>query len=297
MDVSVIFVNYNTISLLKAAVDSVFEHTKNIQFEIIVVDNNSNDNSEIILKKHYGDKIRYMKLSENIGFGRANNKGMEIAKGRNILFLNPDTILLNNALKFLSDFLDHNENAGACGGNLYQKDLSPNFSFMRATPGFLTELNFLTKNFLFRVYFGKSYEFNFTEKPLKVAYVTGADMMVKASVLKETGGFDPDFFMYYEETELSNRINQKGYSIYSIPQAKIIHLEGGSFSCNVNGQERALKSRRIYMQKKYKNKVLIYLININYFFICLMGMAWYFTKKDKEKVGFWKYSIKNFNSI
>ena len=105
MDVSIIIINYNTISFLIDAVDSIFAKTEGIEYEIIVVDNNSNDNSKTIIMEKYGKKVIYLSLPENIGFGRANNEGAKIAKGRNLFFLNPDTLLLNNATKILSDYL------------------------------------------------------------------------------------------------------------------------------------------------------------------------------------------------
>lgn len=293
-DVSVILINYNTINLLQNAIASVIEQTKELLYEIIVVDNNSSDNSQEIVTEKFGEQVRYIALEENVGFGRANNVGIENAKGRNILFLNPDTILINNAIKILSDFLDAHENVGACGGNLYTIDKKPNFSYMPFFPTILTELNFLTNDALFRLLIGKSYEFNYEKKPIKVGYVTGAGMMVKAEVLEKTGKFDPDFFMYYEETELSLRIKKRGYDIYSVPDAEIVHLEGKSFVRKTDAQKIALVSRKIFMKKKYRYKFNIFVSDFIYFFICLLGMLKYKIKKDDAKFKFWEYSIKNF---
>jgi len=131
MDVSIIIVNYNTAKLLMDAIDSVFEKTEGVTYEIIIVDNNSPSNPKDILIERYGDKIIYLGLSENIGFGRANNEAAKIAKGRNLFFLNPDTILLNNAVKILSDYLDDNPCVGCCGGNLVDRDGKPTKSFSR----------------------------------------------------------------------------------------------------------------------------------------------------------------------
>ena len=97
-DVSIILVNYNTTDLLLQAIQSVFEKSSGFSFEIIVVDNSSQENPEQALLKSFDNKVTFLRLSENIGFGRANNEGIKIAKGRNIFLLNTDTYLLNNAI-------------------------------------------------------------------------------------------------------------------------------------------------------------------------------------------------------
>ena len=98
MDVSLIIINYNTSLLIKDLLKSIYEKTEDITYEIIVVDNNPTEQFSIYLKD-YLDKIIYLPLKENVGFGRANNEGLKVAKGRNIFFLNPDTLLVNNAIK------------------------------------------------------------------------------------------------------------------------------------------------------------------------------------------------------
>lgn len=94
MDVSVIIVNYKTSQLLVQAIDSILGKTEDIVYEIIVVDNHSQDDSERVVHERYGNRVTYLPLAENVGFGRANNEGLRIARGRNVLFLNPDTILV-----------------------------------------------------------------------------------------------------------------------------------------------------------------------------------------------------------
>lgn len=139
MDVSVIIVNYKTLQLLVQAIDSILDKTEDIVYEIIVVDNHSQDDSERVVHERYGNRVTYLLLAENVGFGRANNEGLRIARGRNILFLNPDTILVNNAVRILSDYLDSHPDTGAVGGNLYTADMQPNVSFNRVRPSISTK--------------------------------------------------------------------------------------------------------------------------------------------------------------
>ena len=227
MDVSVIIVNYNTLDITKKCIDSLFEKTKDISFEGIVVDNASKDGSYECF--FYDDRIIYKYLPENLGFGRANNIGINLSKGRNVLFLNSDTVLLNNAVKILSDFLDLNLNVGACGGNLYDGCMNPAQSYRMMLPSVAWELNSLFNNFLEKICWGRNTYFNHTGKVLEVGYIIGADMMVKRKVLDEVGFFSNEFFMYYEETELTFRIKRAGYNVISIPDSRIQHLEGKSF--------------------------------------------------------------------
>lgn len=247
MDVSVIIVNYHTCELTAACIDSVFDKTQGIDFEVLLIDNASTDGSYERFSQD--SRIRYYYQQENLGFGRANNIGIGQARGRNIFFLNSDTLLLNNAVKILSDYLDACPKVGACGGNLYTQDLQPNESFLRYRPSIYEELNQLLRDVPDRLRFGRNLSFNHTGQPLKVGYITGADLMVKSEVLQKTGNFDPRFFMYYEETELCHRICRQHYEIHSLPQARIIHLSGASFK---GDEASSYRRQRI----KYQSKML-----------------------------------------
>lgn len=243
MDVSIIIVNYKTVPLILDCLRSVYQYTKHISFEIIVVDNNSGDDFERRIKTEYSD-VRCIALAENIGFGRANNEGIKVAQGRNILFLNPDTVLLNNAVKILSDYLDTHLTVGVCGGNLYDEEMKPTHSYFMLLPSFWWELDILCRRWLRWIVWGKNAQFNYSRKPRKVGYICGADMMVKSSVLEQVGCFSPLFFMYYEETELTYRIKRAGYSIFSIPEARIQHLEGKSLGGKQISEFRILCKER-----------------------------------------------------
>lgn len=232
-DVSVIIVNYNTAGLVAECVESIIRHTTGISYEVIVVDNNSQKDFEAIVSQNIPEsersKFHFLSLPENIGFGRANNEGLKIAKGRNILFLNPDTLLINNAIKILSEFLDSHPESGACGANVYDREERPNYSFWRFFPGIEEDFSILLKYIPSKLKYGKNLVFNYTGKPLEVAFIIGADLMVKKSVLEEVGPFRKEYFMFSEESDLCFRIKKSGRKIYSVPEAKIIHLEGQSF--------------------------------------------------------------------
>lgn len=246
MDISIIIINYKTINLVVDCIRSIKKYTDGLTYEIIVVDNNSGDECEKKFSEEFGENnnIIYAGLPENIGFGQANNVGIKLAKGRNIFFLNPDTKLLNNAIKILSYYLDTHQNVGVCGGNLYDEQVQPALSYMTFLPSITHELDELTHGFLSRKKHGINIRFNHTGHILPVGYITGADMMIKRNIINEIGGFSPAFFMYYEETELSYRIKKAGYQICSVPDAKIQHLEGKSFKCG------KMNKKRIYLSEQ-----------------------------------------------
>jgi GT2 family glycosyltransferase len=287
LDVSVIIVNYNTISLLVDAIDSVFDKTEGVEYEIIVVDNASSDNSKNILADKYGNKVIYLALPENIGFGRANNEAAKIAKGRNLFFLNPDTILLNNAVKILSDYLDNNPRVGCCGGNLYDADGKPTNSFCRFfVPSVFEEINHLFFLIPEKILYRNNLIFNNTDKSLEVGYITGADLMIRKNLFDILNGFDPDFFMYYEETELEYRVKKMNFIIINVPSARIIHMEGKSNSDNYEKLRKLFLSRMIFLYKVY-DPISIVIINILFHFRIISRLLIFTILKNNEKITLW----------
>jgi len=290
MDVSIIIVNYNTKDLLKQCIESVFAKTVNIAFEIIVVDNASTDGSQQFFKDAYPNII-FIESPDNLGFGRANNLGFEYAKGRNLFLLNSDTILLNNAVKILSEFLDNNPKVGVCGGNLYNEKGFPTLSFRRDFSSISSELNFFFRGKPFQIRYRENIEFNHTNKPLKVGYITGADMMLRSSVFEGVGKFDPDFFMYSEDVELTCRIKKSGFSVYSVPDAHIIHLTGRSSQDDYKKLEVMINSTNLFLKKTHgwlKGKIVRMLIFLNIYSSILI---YKYYKKNDKKLNYWKSTL------
>ena len=232
MDVSVIIVNYKTPELCINAINPVFEKSVGVAYEIIVVDNASGDNSVEKISNVFGDRVKYIESDVNLGFGKANNLGIKQSTGEFVFLLNSDTLLRNNAIKILCDFLKSDETRGIAGGNLFNASGKPAHSYLREIPSVKNiKLPCLFTRLFRKLTFGKNNrEFNATGKPMRInGYITGADMMIRRSALEKSGLFDPDFFMYSEEVELTYRIVKCGYSVWSVPSAEITHLEGGSF--------------------------------------------------------------------
>ena len=232
MDISVIIVNYNTKELIKNCLKSVFEKTNGVDFEVYVVDNNSHDGSCEMIEQEF-PQVKLLKNKENKGFGAANNIAIRESRTKYVFLLNSDTVLLNNAVKIFFDFMEKPENqkVSCCGGNLYKEDLTYGFSY----GNFPTVESVFFKRFylhkFFKDYYRKKFNQGETESTKfikEVDYVSGANMFLRKSVLDEVGLFDENFFLYYEETELTYRMHKNGYKSVIIPDAQILHLTGAS---------------------------------------------------------------------
>ena len=150
MDVSIIIVNYNTYDLTLDCINSIKEKTNNIKYEIIVVDNNSPNR---IIENLKLENVRLVLNSKNGGFGYANNIGNKYAKGKYLFFLNSDTILMNNAIFELFEFMEKKSNVGICGGNLYTLEHKPTISFERFKPSLINTVDNYLGDFLKKRFF------------------------------------------------------------------------------------------------------------------------------------------------
>lgn len=265
-ELSIIIVNYNTKQLTCNCIDSIKEKTKDLRYEIIVVDNASHDDSVVCLKQNFSDLI-IIESPKNIGFGCANNLAADVACGDTLFLLNSDTIIIDNSIKILYDYLQAHPETGVCGGLLLNEDGSIGYS---SSPQ-LTLIHYL------RSYLPSCFHKVPVEKRVSdvtdVGYVIGADMMIRKDVFEEVGKFDPDFFLYCEESELSYRIKKKNYRIQLIPAARIIHLGGMSGSTKKELTEFILQeqwySRFLYFHKVYSSRHPYYLYVLHY----LIGIA------------------------
>ena len=256
MDISVIIVNYNTCKVTCECLDSIFKYSKDIEFEVIVVDNDSTrDNSKNILSQYPG--IKYVQSNENIGFGKANNLGFSYSKGDLILLLNSDTYLINNALKiFVDRFKTMDSSIGCIGSILLSPDMEPvnsynNFHSIKSS--IQDTYNAYLNKFSFKV---KQTRSGTKGVNMVVPYIVGADLCIRRSVIEECELFDPDFFMYYEDVELQKRYLRNGYHSFIIDGPKIVHLEcvsskGTSSKASFFHKSIYLQGQLLYYKKVY----------------------------------------------
>lgn len=288
MDTSIIIVNYNTTQLLINCIETIYKHTSDVDFEIIVVDNNSPDRSIENLIKQFSE-VKLILHTTNIGFGGANNLGAEIAKGDYLFFLNPDTLLLNNSIKYFTDFYRSNNELlkiGALGSVLLDKNKNINGSYSETYSTLLDEIIISLKSFFLEV----ERKEKFLEKDYKkVAWVSGANLFIKKNVFLEIKKFDENIFMYYEELDLQKRLNKIGLSNYIIKEPQIIHLEGGSFNDQMSiSKKKIVDKSRIYFYKKYANNRLIFFLNRELFkMLTTLKVLKYYGKK--EAIDYFKF--------
>lgn len=228
--VSIIIVNYNTKQLTSNCIDSIIKHTKDVDFEIILVDNASSDGSKDVFKDD--KRILFIEAGDNLGFGKANNLGVQKAQGEYIFFLNSDTLLQNNAIHEFVKYAENHkeENLGAIGCILCDGNGLRCHSYAKLSSWKDILFSYFIAPFNKRIakkFMGMDDESESSDA-FEVGYVTGADLFVHRDVLEKCGTFDPDFFMYSEEAEMQSRFKSKGYKNIIIKTPKIIHLEGMS---------------------------------------------------------------------
>lgn len=240
MDVSVIIVSYNSCTLTLNCISSVFERTAGVDFEVIMVDNASADDTVAKVTVAY-PLVKIIRNGVNVGFGRANNQASVTALGKYLFLLNSDTVLLDNSLKRLFDFYENYkpDNAasvfegkplGAIGGILLKPDMTKGWSGSN-----FNRLGSTLAWYYTRILDPKRKSLNIVAdvdlKPgdaFRVDYVTGADMFISAQLFNDNGGFDPNFFLYYEDEELQYRLSSRGYVNMIVGGTEILHHEGGS---------------------------------------------------------------------
>lgn len=298
VDVSVILVNYNTKQMTLECVNSVFKYTDGITFEVIVVDNDSKDGSDELLGN--GSRILFVKNNANLGFGRANNVGSANAKGKYLFFLNTDTLVNDNVISSMFHYMQVHKKTAVCGVNLVGRDMKPTNSFERIYPSVRYLLNELTARIPNRILYGKNAYYNHTAHPLKVAYVSGADLMIRKDVFDEVGGFDQNYFMYFEETDLCYQVKRKGYRIEALPDHQIIHFGGQSFTgaTSIPSYEKLkIQNQSIkYYQKKNMTKAERKVYNALYSLLINLRRLLYKLTGNGEKYSMWNNVKKIYKS-
>lgn len=237
---SVIIINYNGISFLKDCFYSLNDNLQGIPFEIIVVDNNSQDMSCDYIKKNFPEVI-LIENKENLGFAKANNLGVKKAKGDTILLLNNDTILQDHLLPAIGTLYKKQEN-----GIVTIKMVDGNKRYIPGVGRFPSPLRLLKISFLkdTRKVFKTG---NFDEVLYNVDWVSGAFMLVRKSDYELINGFDTDYFMYVEDVDLCKKMADIGKKCIFQSNLRYIHFVG----FNKSREHLLLKGFEIYTSKHF----------------------------------------------
>lgn len=284
---SIIIVNYNVYHFLEQALISVKKAIEGIDAEVFVVDNNSVDGSVEMVKKNF-EFVTLIDNKENVGFSKANNQAIRVAKGEYILLLNPDTIVEENTFSKCIEFMDRHPDAGGLG----VKMLDGAGEFLpESKRGLPTPWVAFYKVFGLAALFPKSkklgnYHLGYLDEDETnpVTILSGAYMFMRKSALDKVGLLDETFFMYGEDIDLSYRLIKGGYQNYYFPETRIIHYKGESTKkTSINYVFVFYKAMIIFAQKHFSQKhagVFSFLINIAIYLRATIALGAQFIEKS-----------------
>ena len=289
-DLSIVIVNWNTKQILDDCLKSVYEQTKNIDFETIVVDNASEDGSVEMVREKYPQAI-LIANDKNVGFAAANNIGFKVCQGEYVLLLNSDTIVLDNALEKTLAYARTKPKYGVISCKVLNDDhtLQPNCFMYPSLLNYTLFLLGLYKLFPNSRFFGreKMTWWDYSDNR-DVDVVVGCFMLVRKDALLETGPMDEGYFMYSEEVDWCVRFNKNNWKIGFYHEAEIIHL-GGASAVRL-GPDRALvkdRSSLRYMRKNWsKPRFYAGVLLVLLFYVSRLPPAWLlylFTQKANYK--------------
>jgi N-acetylglucosaminyl-diphospho-decaprenol L-rhamnosyltransferase len=278
VNLSCIIVNYYNSTPLANCLESVYRTLKQISFEVILVDNSLNDPGMESLKQSYPE-IRYIQNSANTGFSKANNQAVQSAQGEMLLFLNPDTILTDQAIEGMLEHLKSNPDIGALGPKVLNTDGSLQYScrrFPTIMTGFFNRYSLLSRWFPDNPYSVRYMMKDFSHAETReVDWLSGCCLMVPQAVFEKAGGFDEHYFLFNEDIDLCRAIHQKGFKIIYFPSAEITHHISTS---NSKVPVKIIIKRHLGMSHYYRknhgnNPVARLIVNIMISLRCLSQLA------------------------
>lgn len=318
MDLSIIIVNYKSSHHVLKCLHSIEKCKMHINYEIIIVDNASNDGSKEEILLAY-DKVIWIQSNYNSGFARANNMGIKVAKGQNILLLNSDTIILDNAIEQTVLKFNQDKQYAACGVQLKNLDGTNQFSGAKFIIGGIN-------HFLPLPYFGDlirkiGYYIKISQHNVftvindtEVDWIVGAFLLTRKSVIEKVGLLDENFFIYAEEVEWCSRIKKIGPMIL-YHQPKVIHIGGGTSSIfyennsnenfnivNGNKGRQIILSHLLRIRKQYGIvwffiHIIVYLFEIPFFGACVLIDKIFYGKNKHYNFSEWKSYVSSIINI
>ena len=262
IDISIVIVNYNVRDFLFRCIESIHANSGHRSIEIIVVDNHSIDGSVGALRQNFPEVI-VIANEHNLGFGSANNQGIDIARGKYTLILNPDTLLSEHTLEVCFNYMEQNPQTGAVGAQMVDGSGTYLPESKRGLPTLWS--SFCKMTGLYRL-FPTSKSFNnyylghiIQAENADIEVLTGAFMFTQTTLLQQLGGFDDHFFMYGEDIDLSKRILDSGFKIHYLPAAKIVHFKGESTKkTSIKYHKSFYQAMSIYAEKHFQSKSTLF---------------------------------------
>ena len=262
VDLSIIIINWNSEEYLKECLTSIYENTRGLSFEIVVVDNASPAKTIDSVKECF-PAIIVVRSPDNLGFGRANNLGFRYSSGNHVLILNPDTKLVGPAITTL---LSHSKSlvaAGIVGGRMVNPDLTVQTTSIQKFPTILNQVadvEFLRLRWPHCSLWSLGPLFSAVRTPVPVDVIPGACMLLKREVFESVGMFTEDYFMYAEDIDLNHKVVRAGLHNYYIPTATVIHYGGTSSSRQKSDQWATIMKYRAMRQYYVANRSEAYAV-------------------------------------
>ncbi|MCX7833768.1 MAG: glycosyltransferase family 2 protein [Ignavibacteria bacterium] len=275
--ISFIIVNYNSLRDLERCVQSIYDKIRSAPFEIIIVNNSPEENLRGI--KNIWKDILIIE-NTNKGYSAGCNLGAKYSNGEYLIFLNPDTIILNDFFQELFNYFK-NKNYGAIGFKIYDENNQFTISFGRF-PTLSGEFHNKKIKNAFRK--GNQKVINsiesYYQNPTKVDWVTGAALFIKKSTFESITGFDERFFLYYEDADLCKRISKFGLDNYIFPYGKIIHLEAENIRENFSDIYIHAKKSQLLYYKLHNGKFQTFILRFYLSFKFILKYLLSFNKKN-----------------
>jgi len=263
MELSIIILNYFHRDLIRELLKDIFSFNFSFSYEIIVIDNGTFDGIKELVANY--PSIRFMQLPKNIGYAAGNNPAMKQAKGKYILIVNPDVVLLPGAVEKLHEYMENHLEVGLSGPCVMNADRS----LQQSATGFPDwHLPFYRRTFLANTKSGKAWLKNYLledhnhDKDFYTPALFGACLMIRTSALFKVGLLDERYFMYMEDLDWSRRFWENGFKVAYVPQAKVIHLHKRDSANNNLWQILRKKTARAHISSflkylwKFKGKKL-----------------------------------------
>lgn len=246
VDLSIILVTWNNKQYLEPCLRSLYARPMNSGFEIVIVDNGSNDGSQTMLRNEFPE-AHLIQNNENVGLSRASNQGIQASSWRYVLLLNNDTLVNSASLDTMVEFMDAVPDAGAAGGRL----LNPDGSFQCGYARFST----LTQEFLIATGLGEhlwiGYPSHGQSDCVKVVdWLSSACLILRRSALEQVGLLDEQYFVYGDETDLQFRLKQAGWKVYYLPNVTTIHYGGRSMN-RWRRRKLVYRGKLLFFKKRY----------------------------------------------
>ncbi|OGY81704.1 MAG: hypothetical protein A3F54_01425 [Candidatus Kerfeldbacteria bacterium RIFCSPHIGHO2_12_FULL_48_17] len=258
IDVTVVIVNWKVKDFLRRCLVSLYEQTKRLALEVIVVDNDSQDGSVEMIQKEF-PQVDLIARKDNLGFGRGQNIGIRKSRGKYVFILNPDTQFIEDTLQVLYDWMEKPEHAkvGFIGPRLVyaNKKIQPsvkNFPTLSSQVVILLKLHHIFSGIgSVRHYLAKDFDYT-KEQPTD--QLMGAAIFARGDVLRDTlHGFDEDFWLWFEDVDICKRMKEAGYAIWYTPATTLLHEEGKSFGQMVSPKKQKVfnTSLKVYARKHW----------------------------------------------